>query len=186
MKKTFPKIFLTIIFSLTTLFLIAQIELPVITNPDYIKFEKIDVENGISTQYTTCILEDKYGFIWIGSQFGLNLYDGYSSKVCKPCIYDSTSISDDWIWSVFEDKSGDLWACTGRGLCRFNRASETFTIFFPNTVEYNSPDNIIYAVQEDSKGLFWLITNAGLYSFNKKDNYFTNYKNDSIVPLIDI
>ncbi|MCK4663136.1 MAG: SpoIIE family protein phosphatase [Bacteroidales bacterium] len=182
MKKTLTGIFLTIIFCLTTVVLNAQIKLPVITNPDHIQFEKIDVEDGISTQLTSCILEDKYGFIWIGSLLGLNRYDGYSTKVFHPRIYDSTSISDDWIWSLLEDKSGNIWACTGRGFCRFNRASETFTSFYPDTTDYNSPDNIIYAAHEDSKGLFWLITKAGLYSFNKKDNNFISYKNDSIVP----
>lgn len=158
-----------------------MIEIPVIENPGHISFEKIDIYDGFSTQLTTSILEDRYGFIWIGSQFGLNRYDGYSTTIFNAKTYDSTSIPDDWIYSLHEDNSGELWLCTGRGLSRFNRNNETFTTYYPNNIQFNSKDNIIIGLYEDSTGLFWLITHGGLFTFHKKSQTFTEYKSNNII-----
>lgn len=158
-----------------------MVEIPVIENPEHISFEKVDIYDGLSTQLTNCILEDRYGFIWIGSQFGLNRYDGYSTTIFNAKTYDSTSIPDDWIYSLHEDNSGDLWLCTGRGLCRFNRNNETFTTYYPNEVQFNSKDNIVVGLFEDSSGMFWLVTHGGLFTFRKENKTFTDYKSGGII-----
>ena len=67
------------------------------------RFEKMGVEDGLSSKYTTCIHQDKYGFIWIGSQFGLNLYDGNEVKVFTSDANNPQSIFNDHIFCIYEE-----------------------------------------------------------------------------------
>ncbi|MCI0693348.1 hypothetical protein L0337_15250 [candidate division KSB1 bacterium] len=94
------------------------------------KFGRITVEHGLSSNLINSIAQDLQGFLWIGTDDGLNRYDGYQFKIYK---YDPScpgSISNNEVWCVYVDKSGALWAGTnGGGLCRYERATETFSCF---------------------------------------------------------
>ena len=71
-----------------------------------IKFNHLTVEDGLSQSSITCILQDRQGFMWFGTQDGLNRYDGYTFKIFKNDATDSTSLSDNFIFSIIEDQSG--------------------------------------------------------------------------------
>jgi ligand-binding sensor domain-containing protein len=92
-----------------------------------IKFEHITVEQGLSNNKIRCTIQDKYGFIWIGTYEGLNRFDGYEFKIFRNDPEDSTSLSSNWITDLFEDSAGDLWISTmGGGLNKFDREKERF------------------------------------------------------------
>jgi len=77
-----------------------------------------------------CVIQDRYGFIWIGSQEGLIRYDGYNLKKYRNIPFDSTSLSATWIKTLAEDKAGNLWVGTyGGGLNYFDQKRECFTHF---------------------------------------------------------
>ena len=88
------------------------------------KFERIPI--GIAF----CFFQDSNGFLWIGSQEGLVRYDGYNLKFYSHIPFDSTSLSNNWITEIKEDKKGNLWVCTyGGGLNYFDRKKNTFKYF---------------------------------------------------------
>ena len=80
-----------------------------------IRFEQLSVEQGLSQSSVSCILQDSKGFMWFGTQDGLNKYDGYSWVLFKNDPEDPNSLSANWIQSIYEDPSGVLWVGTVQG-----------------------------------------------------------------------
>ncbi len=143
-----------------------------------INLEHILTDKGLSQNTIHCILQDSHGFLWFATEDGLDKYDGYNFKVYKNDPRDSGSISDNFIWTMFEDREGTLWVGTNSGgLCKFNRESETFTRFKhnpdnPESISYNN----IRAILEDREGNLWVGTEGGgLNELDRKQNRFTHY-----------
>ena len=80
-------------------------------NPDII-FTNISIEQGLSQSVVICILQDSQGFLWFGTQDGLNRYDGYEFKIYKNDPDDIQSLSNDWVTSIVEESDGTLWIGT--------------------------------------------------------------------------
>ena len=80
-----------------------------------VNFNMITIDQGLSQSSVYSIAQDKLGYIWFGTQDGLNRYDGYSMQVFKNNPTDTNSISDNSIWSIISDKNGNLWIGTMRG-----------------------------------------------------------------------
>src|SRR6188768_3271836 len=72
----------------------------------HMKFEHIDGENGLSQNTVISIFQDSRGFMWFGTRDGLNKYDGYKFKVYKNVAKDPTSISGNFIQTIYEDSKG--------------------------------------------------------------------------------
>jgi signal transduction histidine kinase/ligand-binding sensor domain-containing protein len=172
---------LTSVFLLFPAFIFSQKVLEPDLNPVIYKTEIIDPDIGLSAPFVNCMYEDRYGFIWIGTQYGLDLYDGYSVTHVGDVVSDSARTSMDWIWSITEDNAGNLWVCSAKGLFRYDRQHNTFEMHLPNLDQPDSEDNVVYAINQDSRGIYWLLTKGGLFSYNKKENLFKDYKKDTII-----
>ncbi|MCG8576224.1 MAG: hypothetical protein MI810_15140 [Flavobacteriales bacterium] len=85
-----------------------------------IKFDKLSIEDGLSQSSVSAILQDRYGFIWIATQDGLNRYDGYEFKTFKNDPNNLNSIPNNYIHNLLEDKEGNLWFGTNRGIGKLN------------------------------------------------------------------
>jgi len=97
---------------------------------DDILFEHLTVKDGLSQGSVLCVFQDSYGFIWLGTQDGLNRFDGYEFKIYKHDPSDPKSINDNFILSIAEDSNKTLWIGTLNGpesLNRFDRRTETFS-----------------------------------------------------------
>lgn len=147
-------------------------------------FERLTMENGLSQNSILCMIQDSKGFIWIGTQDGLNKYDGYTFKIYRHDTRDPASLSNNYITSVIEDRSGVLWVGTlGGGINQFDRKTETFISYKHDPSNPNSlTDNIIRAIMEDSHGLLWIGTDKGLDVWDREKNLFTHYRNDPSNP----
>ncbi|MEJ2196368.1 MAG: two-component regulator propeller domain-containing protein [Ignavibacteriaceae bacterium] len=123
-------------------------------------------------------MKDSKGFMWFGTESGLNKYDGYEFVIYKNLPFDSTSISNNQIQSTFEDDEGFIWICTvGGGLNRFNRETETFTHYRtnPENPKSISSDFVNFAFQDRTNDI-WVFTNAGGADlFNKSTEEFNHY-----------
>ena len=84
-------------------------------------FSGYSISDGLSQSVVNCIFQDSKGYIWFGSQNGLNKYNGYSFEVFTYNPSDSNSIANNWINGIAEDKEANLWIATKGGLVKYNR-----------------------------------------------------------------
>jgi signal transduction histidine kinase/ligand-binding sensor domain-containing protein len=89
-------------------------------------FSGYSITEGLSQSVVNCIYQDSRGFIWFGTQNGLNKFDGNSFEVYIYKPNDTTSISNNWIYCITEDRQGNLWIGTKGGLNRFITKEKRF------------------------------------------------------------
>ena len=83
-------------------------------------FRHLTLQDGLSQNTITSILQDSQGFIWLGSENGLNRYDGHEVVSYRRDQDDPRSLAGDFIWKIDEDAQGDLWIATnGGGVARW-------------------------------------------------------------------
>ncbi|MFQ5675345.1 MAG: two-component regulator propeller domain-containing protein [bacterium] len=70
------------------------------------RFRHLSIDDGLSQSTVLCALQDRRGFMWFGTQDGLNRYDGAGFKIYKHRPDDPNSLSENWVWSLFEDSLG--------------------------------------------------------------------------------
>ncbi len=85
-----------------------------------ISFKSYSINDGISQSVVKCVLQDSEGFIWFGTQDGLNKFDGYTFEKFIHNPFDTNTISNNWIYSIVEDKNGFIWVSTRNGLNQYN------------------------------------------------------------------
>ena len=133
----------------------------------------------------TSIAQDREGFLWIGTQEGLNRFDGLEFQVYENQFDEPDSLSSDWVWDIYVDSRGALWVGTeGGGLNRFERASDSFTHFRhdPDNPRSLSSDRV-RVIYEDSLGAFWIGTDGGgLNRFDPASGEFVHYRHDPERP----
>jgi len=144
-----------------------------------IRFESLSLEEGLSQSSARSILQDRQGFLWIGTEDGLNRYDGYSFKIYRPLFNDPNSLSDRWIFDLFEDRDGYIWIGTRQGgLNRFDPRTEKFIHYRHNAEDPSSvSSNNIRSILQDSAGNIWVGTLDGLDRLDPKTGEFTHYRN---------
>ena len=136
------------------------------------------VNQGLSQSVVYTTFQDSRGFIWIGTQDGLNRFDGYTFVKYLHNPNDSTSISDSWIYSITEDKEGNLWIGTRRGLNRFDFAKNKFTrhIHIPENESDPYRDNV-YGCVAGKDGLIYTNTPPLINAFDPKTGKYKHFKN---------
>jgi ligand-binding sensor domain-containing protein len=140
---------------------------PISAQDRAIKFERLSVEDGLSQNAVRCILQDHLGFMWFGTDDGLNKFDGYRFTHYKNRLGDASSLSNNSSNVIYEDKSSTLWVGTNGGLNQFDRRTETFRHFRHDPAhEHSLHDNMVSAIYEDHAGTLWVGTQWGL---NKLD-----------------
>ena len=127
------------------------------------RFDRISLNEGLSQSIVNTILKSKDGFLWVGTESGLNKYDGYEFTIYKQNPFDRNSISNNQILSLYEDRSGALWIGTASGgLNRLDRETETFTHIRHIPEDSTSLGNdFVGFISGDNEGNLWVITTAG-------------------------
>ncbi len=97
-----------------------------LSQPTADDFTHLGLEAGLSQSSVTAILQDRDGFMWFGTNDGLNRYDGVSFEVYRRIVGDEFSLLSNRVLDVLEDKSGILWVATQGGLQWFDRRSGEF------------------------------------------------------------
>jgi len=170
------KYFITVIFMAVSACAFAQNQ--------QLHFDHLGTADGLSELTPLCMLQDSKGFVWVGTEDGLNRYDGYKFKIFRNDVKDATSIGSNYVQDITEDKSGNIWVATaGGGLNRFDRKTNTFYHYRHNEKNKNSiSSDFISKIITDVSGKMWIATqNAGLNLFDPKTgnsvHYFHSDKN---------
>lgn len=141
------------------------------------RYNELAVEDGLSNNSVNTVLQDSKGFMWFGTYYGLNRYNGYEFENFYSDNKDPHSLSSNFITALLEDKNGDIWVGTKMGLNRFNKDSERFDSFVVNVDEPASiTNNQIGALLSDSRGNLWVGTmGGGLHQYHENVEGFTCY-----------
>src|SRR5687767_10641596 len=91
------------------------------------RFTRLSVEHGLSQSTVQAILQDHVGFVWLGTEEGLNRFDGYSFVVFKHDPRDPATLPDNRVFALHQDRQKRLWVGTEVGLVLFEPRTETFT-----------------------------------------------------------
>ena len=140
-------------------------------------FTGYDIEDGLSQNTVNAIIQDKYGFMWFGTQDGLNRFDGFEFEVFYAEPEDPSSLSNDYIYNLFVDQQGNLWVATrGGGLNRFNYDTETFDHFQYLKRGSNANYHSIQQIIQPNPNELWLATHdAGIQIFNLRSQTFSPF-----------
>ena len=171
--------FFIIILTISTV-----LSVPVSAQKPDIKFQHLSLEDGLSQSTVYTILQDSQGFIWFGTQDGLNKYDGYRFTVYRNDPQDVNSLSHNEIFSLYEDSQGTLWIGTGNGLNQFDRQHDRFIRYLHDPQNPNSlSHNTIWSIYEDNNKILWIGTNGGgLNQFDRRQNKFVSFRHDPKNP----
>lgn len=124
------------------------------------EFENIAIDQGLSQYSVHTILQDSRGFLWFGTQDGLDKYDGHDFTHYKNKFDDTTTISSNNISSIVEDKYGYLWIGTTNGLNRYDPLKNTFKRFYHKPgIDNSISSNEINSICVDAENNIWVGTN---------------------------
>ncbi len=155
-----------------------------------ISFRKLSGSDILTSGTIFTALQDRQGFLWFGTDYGLFRYDGRELVVYRNDPDQPTSISDNTIWSLYEDRQGMIWVGTANGgLNRFDPISEQFTSWTasPNIhpVGPGLSDNSITSILEDHEGIFWIGTyKGGLNRFDPSSQSFYHWFKTPAKPYV--
>jgi ligand-binding sensor domain-containing protein len=136
-------------------------------------FSHLTDKEGLSNNQVKSITQDKDGIIWIGTENGLNRYDGYGFKNFYASPGDSSSFQNNRIQQLRAAVNGDLWASTPDGIFCFHTRTQRVTAFKPrpgDTTSFHTP-RIAAFISLDSSQLPWFSTDDGLYHFVDDHHY---------------
>lgn len=132
-----------------------------------LSFKRLTINEGLSQNTAFCILQDKTGYIWIGTEDGLNKYDGYDFTIYKHENNDKNSLSNSQVNALCEDPKQNLWVGTSKGLNLLNRDTESF-----KTLSNDFVTSLLY----DSRGNLWIGTFDGLKRYDYQNKKIIVYQ----------
>jgi two-component system, sensor histidine kinase and response regulator len=135
-----------------------------------VRFVRFSIEQGLSQGTVQAILQDDVGYLWFGTEEGLNRYDGYSFVIFKHDAKDPSSLSDNIINALCEDRQHRLWVGTEHGLCRFDPRTETFT-----TIPVIR-DRVAEIVESSDGTLWFACAGGGLFLLKPGTDDFVSYQ----------
>jgi len=147
-----------------------------------IQFEHISTDAGLSQVSGNCIVRDDTGFMWFGTQIGLNRYNGYDFTVYMNDPRNPEGLSDSWAQCVLVDSAGIMWVGTqAGGLNRFDPEYERFHAWRHLADDVNSPSSDrITAMMEGAPGILWIGTaDGGLNRFDTQSNTWRRFRQEA-------
>ncbi|MGA7537996.1 MAG: two-component regulator propeller domain-containing protein [Steroidobacteraceae bacterium] len=128
-------------------------------------FEHLTMRDGLSQSTVNCIFQDSRGYIWLGTENGLDRYDGYSVREYRRERGNPHALASDYIWQIAEDQQGNLWVATDDGgVARWSPRTDHFVDFRhdprrPDSLASDSTRTLLI----DGQGRIWVGTqNSGL------------------------
>jgi len=149
-----------------------------------IVFRHLGIEHGLSQNSVYAILQDRRGFMWFGTQDGLNRYDGKHLTVFRGNVYDTAALTNGYIQALYEDKSGTLWVGThGGGLNVYNRLTNKFSA---SSWEIKAVQALggtdVLCMTEDSNEVFWVGTSTGLFGVHRPSKSTRHFQAEPTNP----
>ncbi len=120
----------------------------------------------LSSNLVTSLCQDQQGYIWVGTEYGLNKFDGVHFTQYYHDDSNTHSLSDDIVRLLMTDRDGTVWIVSNSGVQRYNRMSDSFE----SLLFYGSPQANINDIRQTASGKIWLMSaNDGIFEVNTDD-----------------
>ena len=144
-------------------------------------FQKLTIENGLSQNTINCILRDRTGFIWFGTENGLNKFDGKKITILDKDFGSSKNFKDYKISDILQDKAGIIWIASENGIIKYDPDFEKIDQYLLST-ETDRKTSVL-CIEEDNDYFLWLGTTDGLMRFEKKTGHIVeSFNNEPYQP----
>lgn len=150
-----------------------------------VEFLHYTTEEGLSHNSANCFIQDKNGFLWIGSNAGLQKFDGYNFTIYKTETNNPGSISGNIIWCLYVNEENELFVGTiGGGLNKFIREDNNFISYQTVETDTNTlSSNNVSCIFQDIAGTYWIGTQGGgINIFDEKTGKFQRIKSTKNNP----
>lgn len=156
--------------------------------PTQFHFRHYNIENGVSSNNISTLFQDQKGYIWIGTENGLNRFDGNQFTLYQKNNPLYSNFHANSINTICETTDKELWLGTDNGVFIYNQVKDTFTPFVKHTSDKTSITSWITHIIQDKAGNIWIATHKqGIFLFNTQTDKLTQFEipqNDNIVTRI--
>lgn len=171
-KKTY---LILLVFFLGVVLRPIEVSADILDNPDSVIFEKLGHEIGLSNLSVSSIVQDKNGFIWFGTQGGLNMYNSNEMEVYSHNPFSEEGLLNNLIQTIYYDEMEHvIWVGTYQGLSRFDIDSKTFKNY--STENADISNEIIVSITKDHDGNIWFGTLNGLNKIDVTTDLVSTYE----------
>ena len=177
-KNKILKIFLlTIIINLTLI----NFNYNNVNAKEHMNFKNITIEEGLTQGTVEALFQDSKGYIWIGTNDGLQRYNGYKFKIYRVEEDNKNSLVNNYILDIKEDASGNIWVATANGLSKIHNDGYTITNYLDSKEEGNlSHANVAsILITSDDKVLIGTADGLNIYDENT-DSFKRIFEGDKL------
>lgn len=140
-------------------------------NPVVSVAERLTQDDGLSNNAVLCLRQDQPGFLWVGTEDGLNRYDGFTFKAYRHRPDQPHSLPGNVVLSLYTTRDGSFWVgCNRAGFCRYDPQTDGF-VRYPVPLLYER----IFSFYEDRHGNLWVCTDGGLAHLKRPEDELTAY-----------
>ncbi|TGV04760.1 hybrid sensor histidine kinase/response regulator transcription factor [Flavivirga rizhaonensis] len=147
-----------------------------------LKFKNYSTKDGLSQRSVASILQDNQGFMWFGTRYGLNKFDGDTFKNYNYNSEEINSLSHNWITELVKDYSGTIWVGTKKGLNKYSPENDNFSRVRKSNLNKQFYDHEIWDIKVQDSSFLWIATNQGLDKFHIATNNILTFKHNDNNP----
>ena len=166
--KTYTKVILFLVL----IFTFIKVNITYANISESINFNNITIEDGLSQSTVETMIQDSRGYIWIGTNDGLNRYNGYEFKQYKHDKYNTNSILNNYIVHIAEDKEGYIWVSTLNGISKINPDTDEIKNYYSDAANGNLSNNNIWQILCTNDNKIIVSTVDGLNLYDEKEDKF--------------
>lgn len=145
-----------------------------------LKFQNFTQRDGLASNYVMSICEDHQGFMWVGTENGLNRFDGRRFLAFRFDPADQQTLDDNWIRVIKEDSRQTLWIGTEKGLNRLDRTTGKIERI-PLYKKGQQVLDLVKGLYEGPTGTLWVVTGKqGLFRLNRTKNQAEHFYHDQV------
>ncbi|MEX2470856.1 MAG: two-component regulator propeller domain-containing protein [Gemmatimonadota bacterium] len=160
---------------------------PVVAQDPALHFSRLGAGDGLSQASVTAVAQDSLGFMWFGTQDGLNRFDGYDFRVFRNVPGDTGSLANAYVNDLVVDREGVLWVATFGGLHRYDAETGDFQRFTADPDDPAAvPADIVRDLHLSEDGALWAGTTRGVARLDRASGAFTSFPVDPDGGAVDV
>jgi ligand-binding sensor domain-containing protein/signal transduction histidine kinase len=148
-----------------------------------LRFDHFSVDQGLPSTGIMKAYQTRDGYIWIATANGLVKYDGRHMQIFSHDPINSASLSQNRVYSLYEDSHQQLWVSTRSGIDRINLKTDVVKRF-PNSVDVNIQNNVVFGIAPAEKDQLWLATSNGLTLFDMASGKYRSWESDAFTSTL--